>query len=309
MTTIIKEDFTNTLPALLGTLFIRNIYKTVTTKNLSYLALVVGKHRMGKSFFAVTLASILDPTFEEELEKRVVYDAKSFMDACKEIEKRKIKGAAIVWDEAGVGLSSRDWFAESNKAINYSLQVLGYLNPFIFFVTQDLTFLDAQPKKLLNNFFEMNRPSNEFSVAKPFDVHYDKKTGQMFFYYPRIYFEGALYTIKQIYVPKLIDRIAKRYEMHSRKWKEKIILAMSTRVEDIQTDNKTYTIDEIKEEVKSNIDLYLTQRGKVDWERISLKYQLPYRKAKVLARDIMYEMSLGGQPKQESESNEEEKVF
>lgn len=121
------------------------------------------------------MSLLLDETFEENMEKRIVYDAKSFMDACKEIEEKKIHGAAIIWDEAGVGLSSRDWYDISNKSINYAIQVLGYLHPYIFFVTQDASFLDAQPRKLLTNFLKFQEKITnilqlKYLISKSIDV-------------------------------------------------------------------------------------------------------------------------------------------
>lgn len=266
--------------------FLRDLYVKVNENNFTYLGLVTGHHRAGKSFFSILMSLLLDETFEENMEKRIVYDAKSFMDACKEIEEKKIHGAAIIWDEAGVGLSSRDWYDISNKSINYAIQVLGYLHPYIFFVTQDASFLDAQPRKLLTNFFEISRKNNEYSSAKVFNIEINRRTGKIYYKFPRILINGKIITIKKLYYPRLTKEIIKRYEQHSFSWKQKIIESMQSRVSEIKTDEKIKSFDEIKQEIIENIDFFKTNRKHLDYELVATKYAIPRSRAKLLCKEI-----------------------
>lgn len=270
--------------------FVKSLYDRVNEKRFMYLGLVTGPHRAGKSFFSILMALLLDDTFKDNMEKRIVYDAKGFMDACKEIEEKKIKGAAIVWDEAGVGLSSRDWYELSNKSINYAIQVLGYLHPFVFFVTQDASFLDAQPRKLLTNFFEIERKNNDYSSAKVFNIQIDRRTGKLYYIYPRMLLDGKVYAIKRLYYPKLPPEIVKRYEAHSFSWKQKIIESMQSRVSEIKVDQKTKTLDEIKAEIIKDIKYYWNSRNHIDYELVAEKFRIPRTKAKMLCKDILIKL-------------------
>lgn len=273
--------------------FVRDLYAKVNENNFTYLALVTGQHRAGKSFFSILMSLLLDETFEDNMDKRIVYDAKSFMNACKEIEEKKIFGAAIVWDEAGVGLSSRDWYDISNKSINYAIQVIGYLHPLIFFVTQDASFLDAQPKKLLTNFFEIERKNNEYSSAKVFNIEINRRTAKIYYKFPRVLLNNKLITIKRLYYPRLPREVAKRYEEISFSWKQKIIESMQSRVSEIKTDEKIKSFDEIKQEIIENFDFF-KNRKHLDYELVATKYAIPRSKAKLLCKEI------------ESEYNEKE---
>lgn len=278
--------------------YLQSIYNSVHRFNFSFLGLIVGRHRAGKSLFAITLASILDRTFIRYFKSRVVYDAKGFMRACNHLRDANIKGGVIVWDEAGVGLPAREWYDISNKAINYALQVIGYLNPIILFVTQDITFLDKQPRKLLHQFFEMVRPSDRFSITKPFIVEWNKRIGRVYFKYPRILWDGKLYTLKRIVIPLPPKELLEMYEEHSRPWKDKIMKAMEEKVNamEVREARETLSLEKIKQIIWENWQSFEAKRSerpykiKLDANLISYKFHIPYRIAMAMAREIEQEL-------------------
>jgi len=272
-----------------------NIRASVTSANFSFLALVVGKHRAGKSLFSVLMASLLDPTFYEQMGGRVVYEAKDFIEACNRLREQNIRGGAIVWDEAGVGLPSREWYDIANKSINYALQVVGYLNPILIFVTQDASFLDVQPRKLLTMFLEVYRISTDFSVVKPFYVRIEKKTGKVYFQYPSVEINGVDYTLKRLVVPKPPEELIERYEIISKPWKDKIMQQMEERVKAAQIKEAKQTLDlnKIIDIVYKNYVAFLTPKSKpaegiikLDYSYIAYKFGLPRSLAKNIARDV-----------------------
>lgn len=219
---------------ILATLYLRSIHQRIHEGNFNFLGMFTGKHRVGKSLAAVSMATALDPTFAENLEKRVVYFHKDFMGALKTMKKENVIGGAIVWDEAGVGLPARDWYELSNKSVNYTLQVFGRYRPIVFFVTPDVHYIDSQARKMFHGFYEMSRMSNKFASMKPFDVRYNRRTDKVLYVYSRFYLrnEGApgnKIILRRIHIKKPQVEVESHYEDHSKDFKDRIVATMEER--------------------------------------------------------------------------------
>ena len=172
---------------LLGMLYLRHIYRRVHQYRFNFLGMITGKHRTGKSLSAVSISHLLDPTFEKNLEDRIVYYPDDFMAALQKIKQKDIIGGAIVWDEAGVGIPAREWYDISNKSISMTLQVFGRYRPVVFFVTPDVTYIDSQARKLFHGFYELSRFKTEYASMKAFDVRYNKRNTKVYYVYSRFH--------------------------------------------------------------------------------------------------------------------------
>jgi hypothetical protein len=275
---------------MLSTLYFRHIFKRVHTYKFNFLGMVTGKHRVGKSLTALSMSHILDPTFTDNLEDRVVYFPDDFMRALQNIKKKRIIGGAIIWDEAGVGMPAREWFDTANKSISYTLQVFGRYRPIVYFVTQDVSYIDSQARKLFHGFYEMNRMGNKCSIAKPFDVKYNKRNGKVYYIYPRLHMKhddayGCKVIIKKINVLRPFKELEQRYELHSKEFKDKIVEQMKERSEKYKAgdiDAKKMTQEEIVDKLYENREnrLYLSKRSKpenviYDKDAIRIEFDVP----------------------------------
>jgi len=273
--------------------FLRNIYINIHKKNLSYLAITTGQHRTGKSVSAVLFSDILDPTFYPNLEERVVYHPDTFLDAFEKIKEDRIKGAAVVWDETQIKHGSRDWYTSLNKSINSVIQAFGYLNPIVFFVTQDPSFIDSQPRKLFHNFFEVMRTSNTCSYLLPFDIKYNRRAGKPYYVYPRMrieYFGSMGYRVKMnlIKIMKPESDLIKRYNNHSQLFKDGFIsdTKISTKelsdAEKEKRNSKTLSEEEMVNDLINNHlhdKVLINNRGNFRVNEIKYKYKISFRKA------------------------------
>jgi len=172
-------------PELLSILYLRHIWKRVHEYHYNFLAIITGKHRTGKSLSALSFAHALDKTFINNVENRVVYYANDFLREIENLRKKKIVGGSIVFDEAGIGYGSRDWYQESNKAIGGAMQVVGRYQPIVFFVSQDIKLIDSQIRKYFHGFYETVRYGNDYSYCRPYSVSQDKKSGKIYHLYSR----------------------------------------------------------------------------------------------------------------------------
>ena len=274
--------------------YIRDIYKNVHEKKFSYLATITGRHRTGKSVTGLSFADLLDPTFEKDLEKRVVYTPQGFSGAIQDLVEEGIKGGVIVWDEANLGLSSRDWYTQANKHINFTVQAFGFMLPIVFFVTQDVTFIDKQPRKLFHSFMEVTRSNNKYNNIRPFQVSINKRSGAMYYSYPRMSkgrkSRGQIIKLKPIHLMKPPDRILLRYEKHSIKKKENLMKENDEMIKNMREKNKRankkekLTDDEIVEYCISqrNNPVYITKLGGYDVNTIYQEFGISFSKAKYL---------------------------
>ena len=272
--------------------YLSSIYNKIHQNNFNYLGMFVGKHRVGKSLSAVTFASILDKTFERYFEERVVYYPEEFMFALKRIAKLNIVGGAVIWDEAGVGLPAREWYDISNKAINYAIQVFGYLKPIVFFVSQDISYIDKQPRKLFHAFYEVYRPGSTHSTIKCFNIEYDKKRERTpYFIYPRVHIKhGPSFILKKIKLYMPPKELIERYENHSKPFKDKIMKQMSDRTKKFEAGEikkRDYTVSEIVEEVLRNYPYYESKSSKkdnpiLDATAIKYEFKIPGEMAKFI---------------------------
>jgi len=279
--------------------------------------MVVGKHRTGKSLSALSFSHLLDETFAPNMEKRVVYYAEDFMNALEDIRRKKIIGGAIVWDEAGVGVPSREWYNISNKAVGLACQVFGRYRPIIFFVTQDVTYIDSQIRKLFHGFYEMQRMSDKYAIAKPFNVSYNKRIGKVYYRYGRFYSTDLEHSIgkcvlKAIKLKRPPAELERRYDFHSKDFKDLIMEQMQERTKSYQEERdkkKLDTkdiIDELSEKHYNN-DEFLSKRSKPDnviFDKDAIRFM--YDVSDSQARFIKKQAEVNARKKTEADSDEEE---
>lgn len=272
--------------------YLSAVYTQVHKQKFNYLGSIVGRPRTGKSLWGCTSGVLLDPTFWDDFENRIVYDAKSFMRALNRLSKLKILGGVILWDEAGVGLPAREWYDMSNKAINYAVQVAGVYRPIIYFITLDLTYIDTQPRKVLNSLQEMNRTNNKYSISKPYNINVDKKRGKIYFKYPRMIMKetGSYIKCHKLKITRPPKEIENRYEEHSIPFKDKIIQIMQQRAGDFEDGiipQEEYTAEEIIQKVIDSASVYegtRSEAGSRNFSRDLIKhdFKIPTTLANVI---------------------------
>jgi len=301
-------------------LYLRSIYRTTHDVGLSWIGISVGRHRAGKSVGTVSAGIMLDKTFWDVMEQRVVYYPRDFLKSMRVIRKREIIGAVTIWDEAGVGLPARDWYDVSNKAVNYALQIAGYLRPIIFFVTQDFTFLDSQARKLVQHYWEFNRSTTKYSTVIPQALAHNRKTGEYYFYYPRIvlqYPDGSLgpkYILTRFRLYRPPKEIIERYVIHSEPWKDKIMKQAEERAkafEEGDLEKKEWTTTQIIDYLVKNWRAYQSSRSRPDKPRldpylIKADFQIPLNLARAIksrVENILWEEIRKGNPLPEGEKH------
>lgn len=268
-----EMDFEKTYPVpspqRMAEAFFSRLWRKLNIDNFSLLITFYGQHRVGKSNAAVSFCYILDPTFEENMEKRIVYTSKDLILAFKELRAKGIKGGGIIIDEAGSGdLSNTRWFEELAKTVSAELQAVGYLNPLICFVTQSFSFINTTARKLSQGVFEVSRTNNTFSKIKPFWVENSPWSVNSFHRYP-LFCESRggvasnVYKINKIKIGLPPQGILDRYVAHSQMFKDNLLdhSEEMIRMDEFNKDKKRVLvtgIEAIVHEVVVNKDDYMS---------------------------------------------------
>ena len=286
-------------PERLAKAYFNRLWRKLHVENFSLLLVFYGKHRVGKSLGAVDFCYILDETFEENMEKRIVYNSKDLILAFKEIKEKKIKGGGIVVDEAGSGdLSNMRWYEELAKVVSAELQAVGYLNPIICFVTQNFSFINTTARKLSQGVFEVNRTNNLYSKIKPFWIENNPWISGFYRKYP-IFCEtrgntySNVYKVNRIKIGLPPPSIRKRYEKHSQAFKDQLLEQSEEQVDMVEFQkNKSKVfisgIDAVAKEVHQNKEDYMTRSLKkgspvfLNEQIIRHRHQLSYKDAKLV---------------------------
>ena len=171
-------------------------------KNQNWLGSIIGGTGSGKTYAALSIARYLVGD-SYDVSKYVVFNAKQFMTV---LTSDYIKaGDMIIWDEAGVGMSSKDWYSLQNKLINYVFQTFRHRNIAVLFTMPAMKFLDNSARLLMHANLEtvhIHR-KEELNQIKVFDVEYNNKVDKVYYKFPCFIDEdGNSATLKYLYVKK-----------------------------------------------------------------------------------------------------------
>lgn len=249
--------------------YFNRLWRRLHCENFSLLLVFYGKHRVGKSLSAVSFCYILDETFEQRMEQRIVYNSKDLIQAFKMIREEKIKGGGIVIDEAGSGdLSNMRWYEEIAKTVSAELQAVGYLNPLICFVTQNFSFINSTARKLSQGVFEVERTNNLYSTIRPYWIETNPWISGFYRRYP-IFCENRNNVASNVYKVSRIKmglpplEIRKRYEAHSQAYKDKLLDESENQVDmmnlkKVRENAMVAGIEKVVEDVTANYQEYLS---------------------------------------------------
>jgi hypothetical protein len=117
--------------------FAKQIRDRVHKRNLNAIILWTGLPGSGKSYSALRLAELVDDSFHSD---RIVFPAVDFLRVINEDLPR---GACIVWDDAGLGMPSDEWYTFFNRAVGYVAQSFRYRNLVLSITVPHDTFIDT----------------------------------------------------------------------------------------------------------------------------------------------------------------------
>jgi ABC-type oligopeptide transport system ATPase subunit len=261
------------------------IHKRINKYNKNWLAVIVGETGSGKSYSAMKLAELLDPTFNIS---RVVFTPKGFI---KLLNKGKLrKGNIIIFDECGVGLSSRNWYNTINKVIGYILQTFRHRNLGVIFTSPDISFVDVQARKLFHTYFETLKIDYEKGLVatKVFRIQTNPRFNKSYFKRYRLESKGGKYALKTLYISMPSKELIRSYEAKKRRYTKKLGQKVEEEVDKLDEKPKPQLTDQhyvklVKKKLKGK---------KITIPLIQSLTGLSYKKAQVIRATINRETPL-----------------
>lgn len=263
--------------------------RQVVNTKLSHLMSWDGRHRSGKSVTACTFSWLWDKSFKNDFENRIVTDPEDLIKiietAGKNYTLNKQRGVAIIIDEAGNTLSSSEWYESWAKSINKTVQMFGYLCPQISFVAPVQDYVNSSLRKMFHTHFTMKRFNNDYSVCKPYDLHYNSVTGKKYPRLPIVRFNGIKIKLNSIKLYGIPSEILERYQFleitrKSKMLEENLHNAYARELEAEERDPQ-----EILKEILEKYKFFLNRKGTgLDKDIIAYHYSLKGKKASYILR-------------------------
>ena len=164
-------------------------------------------HNSGKSTIALSLASLIDPSFDI---RKVCFSGKEYVNILKTVKPCE----AIVWDETGVGLGSRDAMTKVSKNLSKVFQTMRFKRNAIILTVPDLNMVDKTARTMIHVVIETKKIISSYGLAicriLSFnrDIFFDRPTAQ----YPVIRIGNELIKIKEFAVKKPDAQLMAQYE-------------------------------------------------------------------------------------------------
>lgn len=155
--------------------YCRKRIKAVRPLNLVF----TGETGSGKSYSAIRLASVLDPTFSED---HIVFDIESFLGLLEQ-RPRLPPGSVIMYDEAGVTANSRKYRDTMNIIFSGEAQSMRYRNYPVFYTVPKLSFIDSQVRGLVQMILESTSTRGKMKPLFILD-NPDRNDPKPFYKYP-----------------------------------------------------------------------------------------------------------------------------
>lgn len=180
---------------------------------------ITGKPGSGKSESGIKIGGEVSLLVNVKfpLSKNITFRPEDFAERYNDLEGVP-EGSTLMFDDAGVNYNAQDWFTEPSKIFTKLMQIIRHRALFVIFTSPDLSFINAQSRKLLHWWLETDKlnMSQGICYIKPHVVEIIQQSGQIIYPYP-IYDDKQLTMIK---VTALDKESRNEYQTMAKKFKD-----------------------------------------------------------------------------------------
>lgn len=164
------------------------VWKRPNLRNKMWLAVCCGMPGTGKSWAMLWLCKFLDPTFNIS---RVAFSPAQFTKLASSDLKR---GSAILMDDSGLMMGSRDAMTQASRELSKTLQSIRYRNYFLILTLPAFSFLDKSARMLSNGYMEITHIDFEKrrAIAKFNRIQTNPHSGKIYRHRPEKTIETEL---------------------------------------------------------------------------------------------------------------------
>lgn len=264
--------------------YVSRIRYRLNSQNKNWLAIICGETGSGKSYAALSLGQKIGRVF-------IVFTALEFMTL---INSGKLqRGDVVIFDEAGVGMSSREWYTVQNKLLGSVLQTFRNMNIGVIFTTPNLSFIDIQARKLFHNYLETSYIDfkKELVHLKAYYIQVNSRYDKVYFKHPRFTDEkGVSVCMSHLALNKPTDNLISYYERRKLEYTRQLNL---NALKELRGDNKVVKVkpdeEKIAKEVLARKEEYTkvyNGRSSIDRELLSSQFNVGFDMAKRIKKRV-----------------------
>jgi len=183
--------------------FIDYVRTRLLKLNKNYIAFVTGPTGSGKSLASLRIGELADHEFNIN---HVVFSSQEFLKLLNKPGELK-PGNIVVYDEAGVGMSNREWHQKENIAMGKVGQTFRHRNIGLIMTVPTTDFVDIQLRILAHSLFitdYIDYP-NKTCFLKHYKIQYNPRTGDTYKKKPKFRSNGEI-----VIIPKIGLRLPKK---------------------------------------------------------------------------------------------------
>ena len=224
----------------------------------------------GKSYACIETMRLCDPEFNID---RIAFTNEEFI----QLLKLKLPpGSAIMWDEVGVGLDSREFMSLINKVLSYVTMTMRYRRQIIGLTVPDMQWIDIKTRKLLHAYIEMLKQfRSQRSIGKWHTLQTNYRYGKTYHKCPIVFNNNIPYVVSLCEFNHPPDSLTVGYEERKSKFGDEVLLEAEEAVRAMKYKKSMRKVSdkEMIEYVKENKEEFLRNRV-VDVDKIALKFDL-----------------------------------
>lgn len=252
--------------------------------NKNNIVIFVGQTGSGKSYSALRLAEMLDPTFSVE---RCLFKAEDFVEM---VENHSLpKGSVLLWDEVGLSMDARNFQSIGNKLVAYVLESFRYMNLTLILSVPSLSFCDVKLRKLVHFIIETQRIDHKkmMVACKVLMIrHYARDQGGKI-YQQFLRRKGLKLSTTWFNHPsqKLADAYEKKKDIFMKQLYREIHLELKAQKRKKSSEN--FDAQEVVRQIMKNKKEYIktftsSGRKSINWRKIMVDFNIGESRAKVV---------------------------
>lgn len=233
-------------------------------KNKNFMAVICGQTGSGKSYWALKWAEITQPLLNgsQFTAQQVCFKGSDLMRAIN--SGNYPPGSIFIWDEAGVGMSSRDFQSVVNKMLLYMMQTIRHRNYIFILTVPSFSFIDAGARKLIHSHGIMEGIDyrQNTSTCKLRMISTNEMTGKTYAKMLRVTRNGVKRKIASLTLGIPSKELLKEYEKYKSAFTTELNKRIQSELERVEENNLPKTKkdltprqEEVLEQIKAKKDL------------------------------------------------------
>ena len=265
-----------------GVEIIAEIRNRLILKNENYLLIITGRTGIGKSYAGMRLAELIQPSFAIE---QVVFTHQQFLELINSGQLRR--GDVILWDEVGVGHSSRSWYTAESRAVNDVVETFRHKNFALIMTCPDLMFIDKRLRLLAHAVLDLKSKdkNNGICWGKYFNLEPNSLLGKLYIKYPNL--EGN--QLRKFGITYPSNHIVREYENKKTIFTSSITQRSTDTVANIgriRPVKEEFEPEKIAEQIYSQLNLFLNSRDDPDVFKMMNKFKISKHRAEQVKRIV-----------------------